>query len=81
MKAGVMLSDFYSQGIAQPDFFDELRPRENSAALMNVVDTLNKSGKRKIWFAGQGIQKSWSMKRELLSPAWTTRYSDFPVVK
>lgn len=81
MKAGVMLSDFYSQGIAQPDLFDELKPRENSAALMDVVDTLNKSEKRKIWFAGQGIQKSWSMKREMLSPAWTTRYSDFPVVK
>jgi DNA polymerase V len=81
MKAGVMLSDFYSQGIAQPDFFDELKPRANSAALMDVIDTLNKSGKRKVWFAGQGIEKSWSMKREMLSPAWTTRYSDFPVVK
>ncbi len=81
MKAGVMLSDFYSQGVAQPDLFDELTPRANSAALMSVVDTLNKSGKRKVWFAGQGIQKSWSMKREMLSPAWTTRYSDLPVVK
>lgn len=81
MKAGVMLSDFYSQGIAQPDFFDELKPRANSAALMDVIDTLNKSGKRKVWFAGQGFEKSWSMKREMLSPAWTTRYSDFPVVK
>lgn len=81
MKAGVMLSDFYSQGVAQPDLFDELKPRANSAALMSVVDTLNKSGKRKVWFAGQGIQKSWSMRREMLSPAWTTRYSDLPVVK
>lgn len=81
MKAGVMLSDFYSQGVAQPDLFDELKQRVNSAALMTVVDTLNKSGKRKVWFAGQGIQKSWAMKREMLSPAWTTRYADLPVVK
>jgi DNA polymerase V len=81
MKAGVMLSDFYSQGVAQPDLFDALNPRENSAALMGVVDVLNRSGKRKIWFAGQGIQKNWAMKREMLSPAWTTRYADFPIVR
>ncbi|HGE6484147.1 TPA: DUF4113 domain-containing protein, partial [Klebsiella variicola] len=35
----------------------------------------------KVWFAGQGIEKSWAMKREMLSPAYTTRYSDLPVAK
>ena len=29
----------------------------------------------------QGIEKSWAMKREMLSPAYTTRYSDLPVAK
>ncbi|HBS5980647.1 TPA: DUF4113 domain-containing protein, partial [Klebsiella variicola] len=42
---------------------------------------LNQSGKGKVWFAGQGIEKSWAMKREMLSPAYTTRYSDLPVAK
>ena len=37
--------------------------------------------KGKVWFAGQGIEKSWAMKREMLSPAYTTRYSDLPVAK
>lgn len=81
MKAGVMLSDFFSQGVAQLNLFDEHQPRPDSAALMQVVDRLNSSGRGTVWFAGQGIQKSWAMKREMLSPAWTTRFADLPVVK
>ncbi|MFC3395765.1 translesion error-prone DNA polymerase V subunit UmuC [Brenneria rubrifaciens] len=81
MKAGVMLSDFFSQGVAQLDFFDDHPPRKNSAALMCVLDELNQSGKGKIWFAGQGIQQAWAMKRDFLSPAYTTRYADLPIVR
>lgn len=81
IKAGVMLSDFFSQGVAQLNLFDEHQPRPNSAALMHVIDDLNRSGRGTLWFAGQGAQKSWAMKREMLSPCYTTRYSDLPVVK
>jgi len=80
MKAGVMLGDFFSQGVAQLSLFDEYQPQANSEALMRVMDGLNQSGKASLFFAGQGIQKSWSMKREMLSPAYTTRVSDLPVV-
>ncbi|WP_455820089.1 translesion error-prone DNA polymerase V subunit UmuC [Pseudomonas cerasi] len=81
MKAGVMLGDFFSQGEAQLNLFDACQPKPNSEALMQVLDELNQSGKGKIWFAGQGIEKPWAMKREMLSPAYTTRYADFPVAK
>ncbi|MGE1157317.1 translesion error-prone DNA polymerase V subunit UmuC [Pantoea agglomerans] len=81
MKAGVMLGDFYSQGVAQLSLFDEYRPQANSEALMRVVDGLNQSGKASLFFAGQGIQKSWSMKRDMLSPAYTTRVSDLPLAR
>lgn len=81
MKAGVMLSDFYSQGVAQLSLFDERQPRPDSAALMHVVDQLNHSGRGSVWFAGQGAKKPWAMKREMLSPCYTTRYSDLPIVK
>jgi len=81
MKAGVMLGDFYSLGVAQLNLFDECKSQANSEALMRVIDGLNKSGKGKLWFAGQGIQKSWAMKRDMLSPAYTTRLSDLPVAK
>lgn len=81
MKAGVMLGDFYSQGVSQLNLFDEYRPQPNSDALMRVVDGLNQSGKASLFFAGQGIEKSWAMKRDMLSPAYTTRFADLPIVK
>ena len=46
------------------------------AALMKVLDGINHSGKGKVWFAGRGIAPEWQMKREMLSPRYTTRYSD-----
>lgn len=79
MKAGVMLSDLFSQGVAQPDLFDSRPPKANSAALMSVMDRINRGGQGHIWFAGQGIQQPWAMKREMLSPAYTTCYADIPV--
>ena len=81
MKAGVMLGDFFSQGVSQLNLFDEYRPQPNSEALMRVLDGLNQSGKANLFFAGQGIEKSWAMKREMLSPAYTTRFADLPVAK
>lgn len=81
LKTGVILSDFFSQGVAQLDLFDEHGPQANSERLMQVMDLINQRGKGKLWFAGQGIEKPWAMKRERLSPAWTTRYTDLPIVK
>lgn len=81
MKAGIMLADFFSRGTAQLNLFDSFAPKANSKALMTAIDGINASGKGKVWFAGQGIQKPWAMKREMLSPAYTTRYSDLPIAK
>ncbi|EMK5833907.1 Y-family DNA polymerase [Citrobacter sedlakii] len=76
-KAGVMLGDFFSQGVAQLNLFDDNAPRASSEKLMEVLDHLNaKDGKGALYFAGQGIQQQWQMKREKLSPRYTTRYSD-----
>ena len=81
-KAGVMLGDFYSQGVAQLNLFDDNAPRQNSEKLMEVLDHLNaKDGRGTLYFAGQGIQTAWQMKREMLSPRYTTRYSDFMHVR
>ncbi|MDV1904735.1 MULTISPECIES: Y-family DNA polymerase [Klebsiella] len=81
-KAGVMLGDFYSQGVAQLNLFDDNAPRKNSEKLMEVLDHLNANdGRGTLYFAGQGIQTAWQMKREMLSPRYTTRYSDLILVK
>lgn len=81
-KAGVMLGDFFSQGVAQLDLFDDNSPRKKSAQLMDILDQINaKGGKGTLYFAGQGIQPQWKMKREMLSPRYTTRYSDLLTVR
>lgn len=79
MKAGILLGDFFSQGIAQLNLFDEVSPRPDSEVLMQLIDSINQSGRGRLWFAGQGIHKEWAMKRDMLSPAYTTRLSDLPV--
>ncbi len=80
-KAGVMLSDFYDPGMFQPGLFDDVSTRSNSQQLMSVLDTINQSGAGKVFFAGQGTKKDWSMKRDHLSPAYTTRWDQLPRVK
>ncbi|EJR3892426.1 TPA: Y-family DNA polymerase [Escherichia coli] len=81
-KGGVMLGDFFSQGIAQLNLFDDNALRAGSEKLMEVLDHLNaKGGRGTLYFAGQGIQQQWAMKREMLSPRYTTRYEDLIHVK
>ena len=81
MKAGIMLDDFTPNGVSQLNLLDEDKPRANSAQLMQVLDGINQSGLGRVWFAGQGIDTEWKMKRDMLSPAWTTRWSDIPVAR
>ena len=80
-KAGCMLNDFTPTGVSQLNLFDDTQPRSNSNQLMKVVDGINHSGLGKVWFAGRGIAPDWKMKREMLSPAYTTRWNELPVAR
>ncbi len=77
-KAGVMLNDFAPGRQAQLQLFDECPPRSASAELMAVLDKINHTGIGRVWFAGQGIAPSWAMRRDMLSPAYTTRWGELP---
>ncbi len=72
-KAGCMLNDSTPTGVSQLNLFDDTQPRSNSNQLIKVMDGINHSGLGKVWFAGRGIAPEWQMKREMLSPAYTTR--------
>nr|WP_312119161.1 DUF4113 domain-containing protein [Pantoea vagans] len=48
---------------------------------MSAVDQINRSGLGKVWFAGQGTDNVWKMKREMLSPRYTTCLSETLRVK
>ena len=78
MKAGIILNDFYKPDLYQPDLFDPITLREKSKEMMSVLDKINNSNKGKIWFASQGIAKNWQMKRQHLSPAYTTSWDELP---
>ncbi len=77
----MMLGDVFSQSVAQPHLFDENAPRANGEALMSLMDKLNQQSRGTLYFAGQGIQQTWQMKREMLSPCYTTRLADVPTVR
>jgi len=81
IKAGVMLSDFYDEGVYQGDLFRAMSSRSGSKELMLTVDKINSSGIGKITFAAQGIKKTWSMKRFLQSPRYLTNWEEMPIVK
>lgn len=79
-KAGVMLLDISSAEACQQSLF-AAGDDEKSARLMKVVDQLNQTyGKKSIFFAREGTQQAWAMKRQHLTPAYTTRWSDLMVV-
>jgi len=81
-KAGVMLTDLGPAGREQVTLFREDDNAEKGKALMAVMDTINRSGKGKVWLAGRGVNQAarcvWAMRRAHLSPAYTTRWNDLP---
>src|SRR5690554_3897162 len=80
-KGGVMLADFYDQHALQTHLFDDAQQTATSNKLMAAVDSINNSGLGKVFLARQGMNNTWSMRREYLSPAYTTQWSDLPKVK
>lgn len=80
-KCGVMLSGIVRGSDLQMNLFVNDGYRGNPA-LMDAVDSINRShGSGTVFYASSGIEKPWSMRRELLSPAYTTRWSDIPEIK
>jgi DNA polymerase V len=59
---------------------DEFAKAGNNHALMAVIDHINKTGKTKVFFAAKGLEQHWAMKRQLLSPAYTTKWAEIPKV-
>ncbi|ABM62053.1 translesion error-prone DNA polymerase V subunit UmuC [Halorhodospira halophila] len=81
IKAGVMLGELQAPGISG-DLFADDAARARSADLMQAVDAINRRhGRAAVTY---GVQRrgraEWRMRRDYLSPAYTTRWTDLPVV-
>ena len=80
-KAGVMLSDFYHNGVQQGDLFAASESIKRNSALMLVMDQINQLQPNSLYFASKGAIQLWGMKRELLSPSYTTNWRALPRVR
>tara|TARA_R110001583_G_scaffold189195_1_gene351931 strand:+ start:681 stop:1937 length:1257 start_codon:yes stop_codon:yes gene_type:complete len=75
-KVGIGLLNLSSEAHQQWDLFNP--PFEN-VPLMNVLDKINQRyGRDSAFFMAQGIDDQWSMRRELLTPQYTTNWKHIP---
>ncbi|WP_324005552.1 translesion error-prone DNA polymerase V subunit UmuC [Aeromonas hydrophila] len=82
MKGGVMLTDFIPTSMLQGDLFADQQQAPRGEALMKVIDQINQERWGKVYFAARGRNTSeWMMKREQLSPRYTTALAELPVAK
>lgn len=80
-KCGIGLLDIRTQTYEQTDLFSP-RQTQQSRTLMAVMDSINsRYGKQTVQLAGAGLEPKWSMRREYMSPRYTTRWSDIPVAR
>ncbi|HCF4091706.1 TPA: translesion error-prone DNA polymerase V subunit UmuC [Pseudomonas aeruginosa] len=80
-KAGIMLSQFTPKAGYIPDLFAKPE-RRNNDKLMALMDSVNKvQGAGTLRFAIEPQTSSWGMKREFLSPAYTTNWRELLKVK
>lgn len=77
-KAGVALLDLSDGRTPQRDLFSTAR---DNTKLMQVMDRINATwGRGTLRSAAEGVHKDWKMKREKMSPGYTTRWDQLPVV-
>lgn len=77
-KAGVVLSQFAERGSITGDLFAP-QPRPRSEALMGVMDAINaKQGRGTVRLARDASARPWTMRQEMLSPAYTTSWKGLP---
>ncbi|PFG58019.1 DNA polymerase V [Vibrio sp. ES.051] len=61
---------------------DLLNSNSGNDKLMQVFDALNdKYGTDTLFLGAQGIEQKWHMRRDMLTPQYTTKWRDVPVIK
>ncbi len=82
-KTGIMLLDLQEERATPPTLFGDGREPARSRLLMRAMDGLNRRlGRGSVRYAAEGFEGGpWVMKSRHRSPAYTTRWSDLPVVQ
>jgi len=81
-KAGIMLLDLIPLHQRQASLFGvEQQEGSRPQALMQALDEINaRYGRRTLQFAAEGIARPWQMRRNRLSPSYTTKWDEIPAV-
>ena len=75
-KAGVCLMNLSDAATVQMSLFS---PGKDTTRLMSTIDRINATfGRGTLHSAAEGVRKEWTMKREMKSPAYTTRWDQLP---
>jgi DNA polymerase V len=81
-KAGVIVCELTPEATTQISLFRPIETDEKHRKLMHVLDGINKMhGKNTVKLAAQGQSKLWQLKKEKLSPNYTTRLKDIFLIK
>jgi len=82
-KAGVMLSDLVNEAAIQEDLFASPSPDQDgrAARLLSVMDEINQKMQARVCSARQAGSAAYAMRREHLSPAYTTDWDQLPTVR
>ena len=74
-KCGIMLFNLVSEQYQQGHFFTSYDPSRDS--LMKSIDRINEfMGRDTIFYAAQGVKQNWKMRRNNLSPRYTTNWEE-----
>ncbi|QYJ80486.1 Y-family DNA polymerase [Shewanella acanthi] len=78
-KIGVGLIELESAYFQQFDLFNRAKA---NPALMTAFDSINQQfGRDTVFLAAQGIEQKWAMRREFLTPQYSTRWDCIPSIK
>jgi DNA polymerase V len=81
-KAGVMLTEIIAIASRPRTLFDDVAAQQRSAALMETLDHINlRMGSGTLQLLGEGVQKGWSMRRENVSPRYTTEWNELAIAR
>ena len=80
-KTGVMLIGIGPAAVQQLSLLAQHGAGDRSERLMQAMDGLNQRyGRNTVSLFSAGSRKSWAMRRENMSPCYTTSWNDVPVV-
>ena len=88
VKAGVMFNEIQPAAVRQMQLFEDgeepacAREAGARSRLMAVMDSVNRrAGRGTLQLASAGTRNAWAMKREQMTPAYTTQWKELPVAR